>query len=477
MFNSRYRQIHFVGIGGIGMSGIAEVLLTLGYRVTGSDVKKNDVTRRLARHGAKIFCGHNKSNVEGAHVVVVSSAIDGKNPEVKEAVRQGISVVPRAEMLAELMRLKYAVAVAGTHGKTSTTSMVSTILNTAGLDPTVIIGGRVNSLRTNARLGKGDLLVAEADESDMSFLKLTPTIGIITNINTDHLENYRDFDHLQQSFVDFANKVPFYGSVVCCTDHPVVRKIVPKIERRCITYGLKDADYCCRNVVQEEGRLFFDVVHEGEQLGSIRMDQVGEHHALNALAAIAVARELDVSFPMIKRGLKAYRGVARRFQILNKPKADDPIVVDDYAHHPVEIAATIKAARASWPERRIVVVIQPHRYSRLAAHFNEYVKVLKGADIVVVMEVYSAGEKPHAGITGEKLWRKVRRAYPKKTVAYAASHEQAKEITTSWMGPQDMILFLGAGDITKLAKTVAKDVASSVRPAQKRKRKRKAKRS
>jgi len=475
MFNSRYRQIHFVGIGGIGMSGIAEVLLTLGYRVTGSDVKKNDVTRRLKRHGAKIFCGHNKSNVEGAHVVVVSSAIDKKNPEVKEAIKQGISVVPRAEMLAELMRLKYAVAVAGTHGKTSTTSMVSTILNSAGLDPTVIIGGKVNSFRTNAKLGKGDLLVAEADESDRSFLRLTPTIGIITNINSDHLENYRDFDHLQQSFVDFANKVPFYGSVVCCTDHPVVKRIVPKIERRCITYGLKDADYCCHNVVQEQGKLSFDVMHEGEQIGSIRMDQVGEHHALNALAAIAVARELDVSFAMIKRALKSYRGVARRFQILNKPTASDPIVVDDYAHHPVEIAATIKAARESWPERRIVAVVQPHRYSRLAAHFNDYVKALKGADIVVVMEVYSAGEKPHADITGEKLWKRVHRTYPKKTVAYAANHEQAKEITTSWIGPQDLMLFLGAGDITKLAKTVAKDVTSNAQ--QPKKKKKRAKRS
>lgn len=472
MFNSRYRQIHFVGIGGIGMSGIAEVLLTLGYRVTGSDLKKNDVTRRLKRHGAKVFCGHHKSNVDGAHVVVVSSAVDSSNPEVREAQKQGIAVVPRAEMLAELMRLKYAVAVAGTHGKTSTTSMVSTILNTAGLDPTVIIGGRVNSLRTNARLGKGDLLVAEADESDISFLKLTPTIGIITNINVDHLENYRDFDHLQQSFVDFANKVPFYGSVVCCTDHPVVKKIVPKIERRCITYGLKGADYLCRNVKQEGGKLTFDVMHEGKPLGSIKMDQVGTHHALNALAAIAVARELDVSFAMIKRALKSYRGVARRFQILNKPKASDPIVVDDYAHHPVEIEVTIKAARDNWPERRIVAVIQPHRYSRLAAHFNEYVKALRGADIIVVMEVYSAGEKPHADITGEKLWKRVHRAYPRKTVAYAASHEQAKEITTSWVGSQDMILFLGAGDITKLAKTVAKELNAQPQSRRQRKKKR-----
>ncbi len=455
MFNSKYRHIHFVGIGGIGMSGIAEVLLTLGYKVSGSDTRMSDVTRRLKRHGARIFRGHAASHVDGAHAVVVSSAIDRGNPEVREALKQGIAVVPRAEMLAELMRLKYGVAVAGTHGKTTTTSLVSSILEQARLDPTVIIGGKVNSLRTNARMGKGDLLVAEADESDLSFLKLTPTIGVITNINPDHMDNYRDFDHMQQSFVDFANKVPFYGSVVCCTDHPVVRRIVPKISRRCITYGSKDAEYCCENIEQRGEVLSFDVVHEGDRLGAVQMKQVGEHHALNALAAIAVARELDVSFPVIRRALKSFRGVARRFQILSRPD-DGPMVVDDYAHHPVEVAATLKAAREGWPGRRIVAVIQPHRYSRLAAHFEDFVKVLKVADIIVVMDVYSAGEKPIRNFTGERLWKSVQRTYPRKTVAYAATHERATELVSSWLGPKDMIMFLGAGDITRLARNVAR---------------------
>ncbi len=468
MFNSKYHHIHFVGIGGIGMSGIADVLLTLGYRVSGSDVKLGDVTRRLKRHGARIYRGHGREHVEGAHVVVVSSAIDGSNPEVKEARRLGIAVVPRAEMLAELMRLKYGIAVAGTHGKTSTTSLISSILDAARLDPTVIIGGKVNSLRTNARLGKGDVLVAEADESDRSFLKLSPTIGIITNINPEHMENYRDFAHLQQAFIDFANKVPFYGSVVCCTDHPVVKKILPRIERRCITYGTRDAEYCWRNILQEQGRLTFDVVHRGETLGRITMNQVGEHHAYNALAAIAVAREFDIPFAQIRKALRSFRGVARRFQVLGRSGDREPMVVDDYAHHPVEIAATLKAAREGWPGRRLIVVIQPHRYSRLSAHFDDFVKVMKPADIIVVMEVYSAGEKPIRDITGEKLWKEMHRAYPRKTVAYAPNHERAKELVSSWARPADMVMFLGAGDVTKLAKSLARDLTRSRMPRARR---------
>jgi UDP-N-acetylmuramate--alanine ligase len=463
MFNNRYKQIHFVGIGGIGMSGIAEVLLTLGYRVTGSDLKDGDVTRRLKRHGAKIFRGHSKSNVDGAHVVVVSSAVKGSNPEVQEAMKQGISVVPRAEMLAELMRLKYGVVVAGSHGKTTTTSIISSVLDAARLDPTVIIGGKVNSLRSNARLGSGDLLVAEADESDRSFLKLTPTIGVITNINPEHMASYDDFDHLQQSFVDFANKVPFYGSVICCTDHPVVKKIIPKITRRCVTYGTRNAEYRCRGVKQCEERLTFEVLHNDVLLGKVDTAQVGKHHAHNALAAIAVARELDVPFPVIKRALKSFRGVARRFQILHQPKDAGPILVDDYAHHPVEIEATIKAAREGWPQRRMVAVMQPHRYTRVAEHFDDFVAALKGADIIVVMDVYPAGEKPIRKATGEDLWKKVQKANSKKTVAFAKTHSQAKELVKSWLGPKDMVLFLGAGDITKLARDFAKELKPKYR--------------
>ncbi len=459
MFNSKYTHIHFVGIGGIGMSGIAEVLMTLGYQVSGSDLKASDITRRLKRRGARVFTGHHKRHVEGAHAVVVSSAIDGKNPEVAEALRCGIVVVPRAEMLAELMRMKYGVAVAGTHGKTTTTSLISSILETAALNPTVIIGGRVNSLRTNARLGKGELLVAEADESDRSFLKLNPTVAVITNIDPEHLENYRDFDHLKESFVDFANKVPFYGAVVCCADHPVVRASLEKITRRTVTYGTKDADYVCRAVTQVGDRLSFEVLHHGVVLGKIEMRLVGAHHALNALAAIAVAREFDIQFSVIKRALKSFRGVARRFQILHAGNASSPLVVDDYAHHPVEIAATLDAARAGWPTRRIVAVMQPHRFTRLHAFFDDYANVLKQADIAIVMEVYPAGEKPIAGATGELLWKKVHQECPMKTVAYAPTHAQAKSLVASLTGPKDVVLFLGAGDITKLAKEWTKGLS------------------
>jgi len=335
----KYKKIHFVGIGGIGMSGIAEILLNLGLTVTGSDLKRSAVTQRLTRRGAKIWIGHEERHAEGAHVVVVSSAVSQSNPEIRYATKMGIPVVPRAEMLAELMRLKYGIAVAGTHGKTTTTSLIAQVVHRAGLDPTMIVGGKVKSLRGNARLGRGEFLVAEADESDRSFLKLSPTIGVITNIDPEHMENYNDFEHLKSAFVDFANKVPFYGSVVCCVDHPVVKKILPKIVRPCITYGERDADYIAANIEQVGGHLSFEVIHKGQQLGKIDLPMAGKHHAKNALAAIAVGRELDIPFPTIKHALEQFRGVARRFEILHN---GSPIVVDDYGHHPVEIAALLQ---------------------------------------------------------------------------------------------------------------------------------------
>ena len=443
----KYRQVHFVGIGGIGMSGIAEVMINLGFKVSGSDLKRSAVTARLRKKGARIFYGHKPSQVDHAQVVVVSSAVAAVNPEIKQARIQGIPVVPRAEMLAELMRLKYSVAVAGTHGKTTTTSLVGAILAEAGLDPTLIIGGRVNHLRSNARLGQGEYLVAEADESDRSFLKLTPTLAIITNIDPEHMENYENFDQVRSSFAEFANKVPFYGAVVACADHPEVRKILPQINRRVVTYGLKEgAEFTAAHVEQEGLVMSFDVLHHGKLLGRARVSQPGMHHVGNALAAIAVARELDIPFAKIVKGLKRFAGVGRRFQILKK---EPPMIVDDYAHHPVEIEATLKAARAGWPHFKIAAVMQPHRYTRLNLLFDDFVRVLKTADWVGVLPVYGAGEKPIAHITGEKLAEKVKGAYGKNLEALQPALQQ-------WADEQTMILCLGAGDITRMAKQMAK---------------------
>lgn len=452
----KYHKVHMVGIGGIGMSGIAEVLLTLGLHVSGSDTKSSAVTQRLSRRGARIYRGHEAKHVDGAQVVVVSSAINGTNPEVHAAKRQGIPVVPRAEMLSELMRLKWGIAVAGTHGKTTTTAMIATLLHVAGLDPTMVIGGRVNSLRTNARLGKGEFLVAEADESDRSFLKLSPTISVITNIDPEHLENYENFAALKSAFVEFASKVPFYGAVVACADHPVVRSVLPRISRRVITYGTRDADYVVRAITQEEDRLHFEVVHGETVLGKIELAMAGSHHALNATAAIAVARELEIPFPKIRAALKSFRGVARRFQILSRGDATRPVVVDDYAHHYEEIAATLAAARAGWPDRRLIAVVQPHRYSRLKAHFEKLVSVLGGTDVLIIMKVYPAGEEPLPTWTGEKLWKNVSRIYPKKMTAYASGSEEVLKLLAPWCGPRDLVIFLGAGDVTKTARTFVK---------------------
>lgn len=449
----KYQKIHFVGIGGIGMSGIARVLMNLGYLVTGSDLKPSDTTRELSKMGAKIFKGHNAANIDTANVVVVSSAVSETNPEVREAKRKGVVVVPRAEMLAELMRLKYSVAVAGTHGKTSTTSLIGCICDRAGLDPTLIIGGKVNSLSSNARLGKGDYLIAEADESDRSFLKLTPTISVITNINQDHMENYADFADMQRAYVEFANKVPFYGAVIACSEHPVVRKILPEISRTCITYGRENADYTAKAIIQKENKLSFDVLCHGKILGKINLNMAGGHYVMNSLAAIAVGRYLDIPFATIKDALAEFGGIARRFQILFN---EGPLVVDDYAHHPVEIAATIGAARSGWPKRPLTVVMQPHRFTRLAKHFSSFVSALKDTDRVVIMDVYSAGERPIKNYSGGKLWREVCKNYPKKRVEFAKTGEDVMTLLPKLCEKEDVILFLGAGNITSVAKNFVK---------------------
>ena len=450
----KYQHIHFVGIGGIGMSGIAEVLLNLGYQVSGSDLKNSAVTRRLKKRGAKIFAGHSKEHLNGTQVLVTSSAVKETNPEVKQARSMNIPVVPRAEMLAELMRMKYGIAVAGTHGKTTTTSMTGAVLQEAGLDPTLIIGGKVNSLKTNARLGRGEFLVAEADESDQSFLKLGPTIAGLTNIDPEHMENYKNFNEVKKCFVDFANKVPFYGAVVACADHPVLRKIFPELKRRLVTYGVtREAEYTAKNIEERGKTMLFDVFYQGECLGKIRMEQPGRHHIGNALAAVAVAREIGIPFSKIATGMKKFRGVSRRFEIIC-PK--DPMVVDDYAHHPVEIEATIAAARKGWPEYKIAVVMQPHRFSRLRFLWDDFVRVLGNADLAVILPVYAAGEPSLPGINGKNLFVDVRAKHPKLPVAYVESEEEIAAALKPWISHKTMILFLGAGDITKMARKFLK---------------------
>lgn len=430
------------------MSGIAEVLVTLGFTVSGSDLKRSSTLVRLKKRGARIFIGHKPEHLGDAQVVVTSSAVSRENPEVAAARARHIPIVPRAEMLAELMRVKYGIAVAGTHGKTTTTSLIGAILYEAGLDPTLIIGGRVNSLRSNARLGKGEFLVAEADESDRSFLKLTPTLAVITNIDPEHMENYKDFNEMQNHFVDFANKVPFYGSVIACADHPVVRGLLPRITRPMLTYGLRHkADLTGHDLRQDGCATFFRVDFRGKDLGRFAVGQPGEHQVSNALAAIATAQALDIPAGKVKSALKKFRGISRRFEILRRA---DPVVIDDYAHHPVEIAATLQGARSAFPLHEIALVCQPHRYSRLQFLWDDFQNVLKTADCCFITDVYPAGEQPIPGVTGEKLAREIDGA------VFLPTPEETSAALKKWVGPQKLVLFVGAGSITRVARDFAK---------------------
>lgn len=450
----KYQHIHFVGIGGIGMSGIAEVLLNLKYRVSGSDLKPSATTRRLRRRGAIVHYGHAARNIDDAHVVVISSAVAQDNPEVIAARQSGVPVVPRAEMLAELMRLKYGIAVAGTHGKTTTTSLIAHVMAKTGLDPTIVIGGRVKAWRTNARVGRGEFLVAEADESDRSFLRLDPTIAVVTNIDPEHMENYRDFDHVRQSYTDFADRVPFYGSVVGCLDHPEVRALLHRLERRVVSYGFAaDAEFTARDVRQVGDRLEFTVYRRGRVLGRSVLRMAGRHNVTNALAAIAVATELDVPFRKVAKALSTFGGIERRFEILSRR---GPLVVNDYAHHPAELAAVIQAARDGWGDRRLVVVHQPHRYTRLQALFADFVNVLGRADVAILMRLYEASERPIPGVSARKLWGTLRRKHPTKTILYAETPATIAELVRDVARKNDVVLFLGAGDIWKVAKAFVK---------------------
>jgi UDP-N-acetylmuramate--alanine ligase len=457
MFRGRVRHIHFVGIGGIGMSGLAEILRTLEFDVSGSDLKGNDITRRLETMGVRVDVGHRAENVVGADVVVYSSAISPENPEILRARGLEIPIISRAEMLAELMRVKYTVTIAGSHGKTTTTSLVATVLRAAGLDPTVVVGGKVNALGSNARLGAGDLFVAEADESDGSFLKLTPTIAVITNIDAEHLDHYGTHENVKEAFVQFANRIPFYGLGILCLDHSHVQAILPRIERRHVTYGTsRQADYRASGARFEGLATRFFAHRRGASLGEFVVRMPGAHNVLNALSVIAVADELEVPLNVTRDAIASFHGVQRRFTVVGQPvvtrsgKTGDVMVVDDYGHHPAEVEATLAAAQNGF-ERRVVVAFQPHRYTRTRALFDDFLRAFNKADVLVVTEVYPAGEKPIPGATGEALAEGIR-AHGHHAVRYVADKKKVSGALFELVEPGDLVIALGAGDINASAR-------------------------
>ena len=448
MFRGKVRRIHFIGIGGSGMNGIAELLLNQGYTISGSDLKESYTTQRLRELGAKIYIGHSEDNVKDVDVVVYSSAVKPDNPELKKAKELGIPTIPRGEMLAELMRFKYGIAIAGSHGKTTTTSMVGTVLGKTGFDPTVVVGGKLEAYGSNAKLGRGEFLVAESDESDGSFLKLTPTIVSINNIDLEHLGFYKDLEDIKRAFTEFANKVPFYGAVAVNIDDENVRSIVPKIERKVIKFGLsEEAEIRGKNLQVIDGRYKFTV----EGFGDIHLSVPGIHNVYNALATIAICQELGVPFCVIKESLETFQNAKRRFEIKYK---DDVLVIDDYAHHPTEIKATLSAARDMYPDRRIVTVFQPHRYSRVHSLFNEFVNSFDIPDIVIITDIYSAGENPIDGVSGEALTEKIREK--RDNVFFVKDIEEAESLVKSILKSGDVVLTMGAGNITVLSDNLSK---------------------
>ena len=445
----RTRHIHMVGIGGIGMSGMAEILLHKGYTVTGSDANRGETIPRLEDLGARIFIGHNEENIEGADVVVYTSAVEAKeNIETKAALEKGIPVIKRAEMLAELMRMKYGIGIAGTHGKTTTTTLTGHVVQDGDFDPTIIVGGKVHSFsKTNAVVGKGDIFVVEADEFDRTFLRLSPSLAIITNIEADHLDIYDNLDDVKQAFIDFANKVPFYGAVILCLDDSNVRSIIPEIERRIISYGLTpQARIRAVDIEVDQFNSTFTVINEDEKLGSITLKAPGEHNVRNALAAVAVGLELDISFDKIKAGLERFEGVFRRFQL--KADIDDILVVDDYAHHPTEVQATLNAARNGWEDRRIIAVFQPHLYSRTQDLYKEFGLSFFDAEVCVITDVYPSREEPIEGVDGQ-LIANAAKEYGHRKVHYVEDKKELPGKLQELAQPRDVIITMGAGDIYK----------------------------
>lgn len=452
----KVQRIHFVGIGGIGMSGLAEVLHNLGYAVSGSDLADSEITRRLAQLGVRYSTGHQAGNVAQADVVVVSSAVTATNVEVVAAKACKIPVIPRAEMLAELMRMKYGVAVAGSHGKTTTTSLVGTVLAKGGLDPTLVIGGRLNSLGGNAKLGQGEFLVAEADESDGSFLKLNPMVAVVTTIDREHLDFYQNLAEIQAAFGQFLNKVPFYGFCVVCSDEPNIRAILPSLTKKVFTYGLQaDADYSAREVRSQGLGSRFVAMRHGKPLGIVVLNIPGRHNIRNALATVATGVELDIAFACIQDALHDFSGIHRRFEV--KGEARGITVVDDYGHHPTEIDATLRTARSVWPDRRLVAVFQPHRYTRTQALCREFCPPLQVADVLLLTDVYGAGETPIAGVSGALIWEGVQ-ALGHPQALYLPHREELAGELLRHVRAGDVVLTLGAGDVWKVGEQILKSL-------------------
>ncbi len=464
----RIHRIHFVGIGGVGMGGIAEVLLNLGYKVQGSDVAENAVTARLERLGATVVRGHDADHVADADVVVVSSAVPADNPEVQAAQARRLPVVPRAEMLAELMRFRYAIAVAGTHGKTTTTSLIASVLAEGGKDPTFVIGGQLLAARSNARLGSGPYLVAEADESDASFMHLQPMMAVVTNVDADHLETYGgDFRRLHTAFAEFLHNLPFYGLAVLCADDPGARDLIPQIGRSVLTYGTgDDADVRAANVRTEGTATHFDV-HRPDQADplAVSLNLPGLHNVRNALAAVAVAQELEIPDEAVVAALTGFGGIGRRLQVLGSVAVDDAVdgivLVDDYGHHPTEIAATIAAAREAWPDRRLVVAFQPHRYTRTRDLLDDFARELSRADVLLLTEVYAAGEAPIAGADGRAMARAIRTRGRVEPI-FVEHVTNLPRVLGGVVAAGDLVLTLGAGNIGAVAQTLRDDLAATL---------------
>ncbi len=457
LMQRKIKCIHFVGIGGIGMSGIAEVLLNLGYKISGSDAQQSDTTLRLQKLGAVVAVGHSAQNVGNADVVVTSTAVKAANPEVVEAHARNIPVIPRAEMLAELLKMKFSVAVSGSHGKTTTTSMVSTILAEGGLDPTMVIGGKLASIGSNARLGDGEIIVAEADESDGSFLKLSPTIAVITNIDREHLDYYPGITEIKAAFLKFANIVPFYGCTVMCNDNEHVREIAPEIKRRSITYGIEHpADYRAEKIEFKGNKTNYRLSYKGDVLGEIELNVPGMFNVYNSLAAVAVGRELELEFPIISKGLASFYGVQRRLEV--KGKVGSITVVDDYGHHPTEVRETLAAASHVWKSRR-VVVFQPHRFTRTKALFDEFTRAFTDADVLIVNDIYPASEEPIAGVNSAALCAAIK-ATGHPHVEYIANAEDTIEYLLKIVRPDDAVFTLGAGSVYKIGEAFLKQLAA-----------------
>lgn len=455
----RIKNIHFVGIGGIGMSGIAEVLINLGYSVSGSDVKMSSTISRLKEMGASISIGHRAENVSNKDVVVYSSIIKKDNPELIQAYSLGIPIIPRAEMLAELMRMKYGIIVAGSHGKTTTTSLISSVLHYSGLDPTIVVGGKLRTLGTNAYLGKGEFMVVEADESDGSFLKLSPIIAVVTNIDNEHMDYYKDENNLNRAFRDFINKIPFYGLAIVCADDKRAMGIVDGFERRHITYGIENrADLMAKNINVSSLRTSYNLIYKGENLGEVQIQLPGKHNALNSLVSFAVGFELGLNFNDIKSGLEKFSGIERRIQV--KDIVNGITVIDDYGHHPREMEVTLDAVRQSFRPQNIHVIFQPHRYSRTVNLFNEFVRVLKRVDKLYLLDIYPAGETPVDSVSSEMLASAVERN-GNGEVRYSSNENELIDHLLKKLSPGDVVITLGAGNVWMLGETLIKELKCS----------------